>query len=66
MSKVESEISIQACFLLLDLLLLIVTGKHKQRAYMKPEEEMFALYICSNNLEPLERCVQGSINTEDY
>ena len=66
MNKVDNEISIQAYFLLLNLLLLIVTDRHKQRAYIKSEEEMFVLYIYLNNLEPLERCVQSSINTEDY
>ena len=57
MSKVDSEISIQAYFLLLNLLLLVVNGKHKQRACIKSEEEIFVLYIYLNNLEPLERCV---------
>ena len=66
MSKVDSEIFIQAYFRLLNLLLLIVTGKHEQRAYIKSEEEMFILYMYLNNLEPLERCVQGRIHTEDY
>ena len=72
MSKVDSEISIPAYFLLLNLLLLIVTGKHNQRAHIKSEEEMFVscvyiyVYICLNNLEPLEICVQSSINTEVY
>ena len=66
MSKEDSEIFIQAYFLLLNLLLLIVTGKHEQRAYIKSEEEMFVFYMYLNNLEPLEKCVQDNINTEDY
>jgi len=57
-SKVDSEISIEAYLRLLNLLLLIATGKHEKRTYIKSEEKMFVFYMYLNNLESLERCVQ--------